>query len=180
MKPDIFCPQIAKMPSNYKNSTQRQSWRQDNIEVEMFLILLIIMKRNIHVYTLKTFFRDLDPEEDGKLMALGLQFLDIYSQSNTGFCLQNYANNYIEFRGMPFCSYGFKNPTFAYLNLKLFNFVSAHYLQHLNINFNKQITKHYYCIIWRCCVLPIKNYDPKTKHHAILYILPLYISSNSF
>ena len=67
------------MPRNYKNSTHRQSWRQDNIEVEIFLILLIIMKRNVHVYTLKTFFRDLDPEEDGKLMALGLQFLDIRS-----------------------------------------------------------------------------------------------------
>ena len=67
------------MPRNYMNSSHRQSWRQNSIEVEIFLILLIIMKRNVHVYTLKTFFPDLDPEEDGKLMALDLQLLDIRS-----------------------------------------------------------------------------------------------------
>ena len=65
------------MPRNYKNSTHRQSWRPEDTEVEIFLILLIKMKRNVHVSNLKTFFRDLEPEEDGKLMALGLQFLDI-------------------------------------------------------------------------------------------------------
>ena len=59
------------MLRNYRNSTHRQSWRQDNIEAKIFLKLLIIMKRNVHVYTLKDFFRDLDPEEDGKLRALG-------------------------------------------------------------------------------------------------------------
>ena len=163
------------MPRNYKNSTHRLSWRPEDTEVEIFLKLLIIMKRNVHVSTLKTFFRDLEPEEDGKLMALGLQFLDICSQTNTGFSLQYYANNYIKFRGMPFCPYGFKRPIFADLCLKLFNFVSTNLLQQLYINFNKQITKHEICIIWHCCVLPIKNYDPKTKHHAILYILPLKV-----
>ena len=79
IKPDIFCLYIAKMPRNYKNSTHRQSWRKDNIKVEIFLKLLIIMKRNVYVYTLKNFVRNLDLEEDGKLMALGLQFLDIRS-----------------------------------------------------------------------------------------------------
>ena len=136
------------MPKNYKYSSHRESWWQENTEVEIFLILLIIMKTNVDVYTLNTFFRDLDPEEDGKLMALGLQFLDIRFQTNTEYGLQNYANNYIELRGVPFCPYGFKKPIFADLCLKLFNFVSAYFLQQLDINFNKQITKHDCCIIW--------------------------------
>ena len=135
------------------------------------------MKRNVHVYSLKTFFRDLDPKKYGKLMALGLQFLDIRSQTKTGFCLRTYANNYILFRGMPFCPYGFKKPIFADLCLKLFKFVSAQFLQQLDINFNKQITKQDYCILCHCCVVPIKNYDQKTKHNGILYLLPLILNT---